>query len=112
MKILLSTYIYVLIFAIIGFVSIEFLIMNRQTSFARSFHEVCIENIENSYFDPVVILDCKRKATELGYELEIKDCSDRLEQEVIPRYFITLEYKAVMPFFGISEDSTVQGYAS
>jgi len=111
MKILLSTYIYVLMFTIIGFVSIEFLIMNRQTSFTRSFYEVCIENIENSYFDSGVIMDCMEKASDLGYEFEITDCSGKLGQEIIPRYFITLKYKAVMPFFGISEDSTIKGYA-
>lgn len=111
MKILLSTYIYVLMLSVLGFMSIEFLIMNRQTNLARSFHEVCVENIENSYFDLGILDKCRLEAKDLGYEITIEDCSLQLEDEKIPRYFITLKYKVEMPIFGIGEESTIKGYA-
>lgn len=111
MKIILSTYIFVLLFSVIGFTSIEFLIANRQTNLARSFHEVCVENIENSYFDSEVLNECIQNASDLGYEITYEDCSLLLEDEIIPRYFVTLKYKVVMPIFGIQEESTIKGFA-
>lgn len=111
MKILISTYLFVLVFGIIGFVSLEFVLMNRETNVARSFHELCIEKIENSYFDPGVIEDCRERAGGKGYTLTLEDSSEYIGAEKVPVFLVRLEYNVGIPMFGIERNAFIIGYA-
>lgn len=111
MKILISTYMFVLLFGLMAFISMEFVVMNRETNLARSFHEICLEKIENSYFDPLVIEECKNSSIKNGYNLYMEDKSEYIGNERVPSYFVKLEYKVNMPILGIEKNAVICGYA-
>lgn len=111
MKILISTYLFVLLFGLMGYISIEFILMNRETNVARGFHEICVEKIENSYFDSGVIDECKRNAKEKGYNLVLEEHSETVGAETVPSFFVKLEYKISLPLLGIQKEALVIGCA-
>ena len=111
MKIILQTYISIFMLAIVVFISSGLILVNMQGQMARNFYATCIENIENSGCDAMVILDCQRMAEKYGYTFLVDDCSIKYEQEEIPTIFIQLDYKVKVPFLRITEESSIKGYS-
>lgn len=92
-------------------VSIEFISVNKEISVARSFHTACTDSIENSDFDSEIITKWIEKANEYGFKLDIINLSTVGEENMVPFYYVLLNYKVNINLLGVSEESTIKGYA-
>lgn len=92
-------------------ISIEFISVNKEISVARGFHTACIDSIENSNFDSRIITKWIEKANEYGFKLDIINLSSGVESDMLPFYYVSLNYKVNINLLGVSEESTIKGYA-
>lgn len=80
------------------------------TAAAKEFKADVVAEIENSNFNPNVIIGCVRQAQEAGYELEITTCIYDANRN-IQMAEVILTYSYSIPLFGISETKTTRGIA-
>lgn len=81
-----------------------------QVAAAKEYKADVIAQIENSNFNPNVIADCIRQASDAGYQLEVNSCTYD-ENSDIQTAEVILTYQCEMPLFGISESKTTRGIA-
>ncbi len=103
---------FLILVVFISMISLEFVVVNKQTNIAAGFLEVCIRDIEASYFDEEVIDYYLKKAKDNGYYLTFEDKSRVYIEESVPEYLLSLKYNVVMPVFGISLENEMKGYAN
>lgn len=111
MKIIVENFLILLLLLYSGFVSVEYITVNKEITTARSFHSACIDSIENSNFDSSVISKWVEKAQEYGFTLLINDISAKKGEKVIPCYYVSLNYVVSINLLGIKEESSIKGYA-
>lgn len=75
---------------------------------ARAVHEDMIERIETSGFDPEIIKECKKEASEEGYSLSVKN--DGFYDDK-PKYKVVLVYHLRIKLLGIASRQEIEGYA-
>ena len=75
---------------------------------ARAVHEDMIERIEASGFDPEIINECEKEASEKGYRLSVKN--DGFYEEK-PKYKVVLVYHLRIKLLGIASRQEIEGYA-
>lgn len=98
------TFFLLLIFVWIGVV---YIIQNVSYSSARQFHGSVVKQLENSYFDSVVMDDCKEKAKRAGYNLEIQLYGSGNHKDAK----VTLGFCYVIPLAGIKKNYEIEGYS-
>ena len=77
---------------------------------AKEYKAAFITEIENSIFNPKVILACKKQAENMGYQLEVK-CYTHEEAYERCAAEILLKYRYEIPLLGISSERTTCGIA-
>lgn len=110
MKMLIETYIDVIIIALISLISVQFICINLEIQNAKSYHQNVIEMIESSNANSNVIQRCKNDATSKygANSLTVTNCTeydDRIS------YYVQLKYDVTMPLTGITKTCTAEGYA-
>lgn len=107
MKLIIEHFITFLLLMIFIWIGIAYIIQNVLYSSARQFHGGVVTQLENSYFDPGVMKDCKEKAEKAGYELEIQVYGEENKKDAK----VTLGFQYVIPLAGIKKKYEIEGYA-
>lgn len=77
---------------------------------AKEYKAEVVAEIENSNFNPHVIADCIRRASERGYELTVnRSIYDERTGDGAAE--VLLEYGYELPLFGIAEKKVTRGIA-
>ncbi len=98
------TFFLLLIFIWIG---VAYIMQNIVYSSAREFHGAVITQLENSYFDPMVVEECKRKAEQAGYRLRVDVYGEENKKDAR----VSLKFRYVIPMAGIKKDYEIEGYS-
>ena len=98
MKGLVSEFVLCIFLMILMWTGVSYSAQNMQYSSARDFYHVIVRRMENHDFDPAVIQECKDRAGERGYKLQIKQYNGnkrdaRITLEFICRYPMTQQMK-------------------
>ncbi|MCM1246135.1 MAG: hypothetical protein NC293_10895 [Roseburia sp.] len=107
MKLLIEHFITFLLLLIFIWIGIAYIIQNITYSSAREFHGGVVAQLENSYFDAAVIEDCRKKAAEAGYELEVVVYGEENRKDAR----VTLGFRYVIPVAGIEKNYKIEGYS-
>lgn len=107
MKMIVEHFITFLLLLIFIWIGVAYIIQNVLYSSARQFHGGVVTQLENSYFDPVVIADCEEKAKKAGYELEIQVYGEKNQKDAK----VSLGFEYVIPLAGIKKKYEIEGYS-
>lgn len=97
-------FLFLLLFLWIG---VTYVSQNIQYSSAKKFHSSVVERVENSYFDPAVIGECREKAEKNGYQLTVETYGEMGNMDAR----IILDFVYVFPVIQMSRRYTIEGYA-
>lgn len=107
MRMIIEHFITFLLLLIFIWVGIAYIIQNISYSSAREFHGAVVTQLENSYFDKVVIEDCKKKAEKAGYDLRIRVYGEDNKKDAR----VSLKFKYIIPLVGIEKKYEIEGYS-
>lgn len=111
MKTIIPTTVIIIAILIMCCISTSLIAFDLQVAAARNFHTEAIDRMQASYYSDEVIAMLEENAAERGYTLdEVIDMGDiasggRMTAKV------TLDYDAVVPFFGIERHGQIVGIA-
>lgn len=107
MKMIVEHFITFLLLLIFIWIGICYILQNIVYSSARQFHSSVVTQVENSYFDSGVIVDCESRAKKAGYELHVIQYGrgNRKDAKVV------LEFTYVIPIAGIEKKYQIEGYS-
>ncbi len=105
MKGIVSQFILYFFLTLMSWIGISVLLQNRQYGSARDFYRMVVRQIENSDFDSSVLAECRKKAEDRGYQLEIEQYQNRHDARV------TLQYVYTFPVTQQKRQYRIDGYA-
>lgn len=88
------------------FISVGLINIALQGRNADNFADSCASRIESGNYADSVISECKDKAKENDYELELTTVS-RDRSKAVRSGMLTLKYKLSFPFLGLDQEKTV-----
>ena len=108
MKVVVETYINIVILFLCVFVSVEILGCNIQITKAKEYHQIVTDRISNSNFNETIIENCIDEAQTLGYHLTVIDDTIYADRQC---RFVELKYSTGVPLLGVMQEGTISGYA-
>ncbi|SHJ01751.1 hypothetical protein [Parasporobacterium paucivorans] len=109
MRVLVESFLIYMLLVFIFFVSLEYVIMNKQIITAREFHSACVDNIENAAFDTNTIKAWEENAQKNGFNLLVKSVDGA--NILSPCYYVEVTYNTGIRLLGVSGEGVIQGYA-
>ena len=110
MKQIVNTFGVLLILTLNIFTCILLVNSTLQISLAKEYKSDVIAEIENSNFNPNVIVSCISQASASGYTLSVQNVHYD-EDNFYTCAEVVLKYKYTMPLLNISEEKTTRGIA-
>ncbi len=107
MRMIIEQFITFLLLLLFIWIGMAYIMQNIQYSSAREFHGAVVTQLENSYFDEGVIDNCKKRASQAGYDLKIRVYGEGDEKDAK----ITLAFVYVIPVVGIKKEYEIEGYS-
>lgn len=106
MKGIVSEFVLCIFLMLLMWTGVSYSAQNMQYSSARDFYHVTVRQIENHDFDPAVIKECKDRARERGYRLQIKQYNGNRRDARI-----TLDFACRFPMTQQKKQYKIDGYA-
>lgn len=110
MKAIVEVFSGILLLMILTYAEINVSVATYSVECAENYRATVTAEIENSNFNPNVIDACKNEAVNMGYDLQIANCTYD-EQHDIQTAEIVLTYDYRIPLFGIEETRSTRGIA-
>lgn len=88
-------------------IGVAYVSQNIQYSSARQFHDSVVQNLENSYFAPDVIKECKEKAERNDYRLVVGIYGKGAHKDAR----VILDFDYTFPVIQVTRHYTIEGYA-
>ena len=88
-------------------IGITYVSQNIQYSSAGQFHDSVIRHLENSYFAPEVIDECKEKAAKNHYRLAVGIYGEGIHKDAR----VILDFDYTYPVIQVTKRYTIEGYA-
>ncbi len=88
-------------------IGVTYVSQNIQYSTARQFHGSVVHQLENSYFSPAVIEECKTQAARNGYRLTIETFGTENHRDA--RVILDMDF--IYPVIQTVGRYTIEGYA-
>lgn len=108
MKSIIPTVIAIISISLMTLIASCLIAFQLQITGARNFENNCVDRIQASNYEPEVIADCEKKATERGYTLTVQSDSLYANRTSV---LVKLDYTATMPLFGIEKTSSIESFA-
>lgn len=108
MKILIEGFIYSIMLAFICFVSIEFVIVNKQIANAQSYYNYVKDTVEINDFEQHAMDYLVAEAKKNGYVLSFTDKES--SYPIQNCYWIELAYPIRINLLGVSRSDSLSGY--
>ena len=106
MRGLISQFVLSFFLSFLLWIGITYACQNMRYCNAREYYESVLRQIEDSYFDQAVILDCTAKAEQQGYQLSVQ-CYGESKQDAR----VTLQYEYALPVVQVKKKCVIDGYA-
>ena len=106
MRDVISQFVIFFLLSLLLWIGLTCVCQNMRYCNAREYYEKIVHQIEDSYFEPAVILDCTTKAKQQGYQLSVH-CYGENQKDAR----ITLRYEYVLPMVQITRQCVIDGYA-
>ncbi|MCM1441880.1 MAG: hypothetical protein NC131_22110 [Roseburia sp.] len=88
-------------------IGVTYVSLNIQYSGAKQFHGSVVQWLENSYFAPDVIEECRQKVEGNGYRLTIETYGRDVARDA--RVILDMDY--TFPVIQVTKRYTIEGYA-
>ena len=108
MKLTISTYLMMLMIALISVMSGTYIAMQLEIVAARNYNYAMIDRIQASNFSPNVISEIVTTSTKDGYPTTVTDVTLYEDKKDM---LVSTTYSIHFPFFGIEKTGIVEGYA-
>lgn len=108
MKMIIEYFVSFLFLMFFIWVGISYSFMNSKNTAARDYQAACVRRIEDSHLNETVINDCKQKAEDDGYQLNVNKC---VVYDNSADALVTLSYNYKIPIINSEKSIEITSYA-